>query len=67
MQKPGGLAGLLVLITILIIRDGGKLVCQLFFGGKLLILGLLLGNWRVEGLDNRICGIGQESGWERAG
>jgi hypothetical protein len=53
--KARRVAGLLGLITTLIIRDGGKLVCQLFFVGKLLIVGLLLGNWRVEGLDKRIC------------
>ena len=43
----------MVLLTDLIIRVRGKLVCQLFFVGKLLIVGLLLGNWRVEGLDKR--------------
>ena len=53
MQKPGALGRVcLVLLTDLIIQDGGKLVCQLFFGGKWLMASGLGEILRGEGVDN---------------
>ena len=43
-----------LLPTALIIRVGGKLLCQLFFGGKWLLGWELWGFWRAEGLDTAI-------------
>src|SRR5208283_547143 len=53
MRRPGWLAGSLCLLTTLIIRVGGKLVCQVFFGGKWLVGCGLWGFWRVEGVDRK--------------
>ena len=51
MRKPGALAGLHWIDSYLIIRDWGKLVCQLFFDGKRL-MGWGLGKFlRVGGVD----------------
>jgi hypothetical protein len=43
----------LVLLTALIIRDGGKLLCQVFLSFKLFGWCGLGGNWGVEGLDKK--------------
>src|ERR1035437_7724974 len=47
----------LVLLTDLIIRVGGKLLCQLFFGFKLFSWCLLGGILGFEGLDKGICWV----------
>ena len=53
---PGPLC---LLLTSLIIRVGGKLVCQVFFGGKWLGGWRLVGFWRVEGVDRKTRGRGE--------
>jgi hypothetical protein len=54
MRRPGGWPGLsVVLLTDLIIRVGGKLLCQLFFGFMLFSWCELGGFLGVEGLDRK--------------
>jgi len=53
-----------VFLTDLIIRRGGKLLCQLFFWGKWFSWCWLGGIWGVEGLDKRICW--GYCGWDEA-
>jgi len=54
----------LVLLTDLIIRDGGKLVCQVFLSFKWFGWCGLGGIWSFEGLDTGICwGF---CGWDEA-
>ena len=45
--------GCLILLTDLIIRRGGKLVCQVFSGFKLFGWCWLRGIWGFEGLDKK--------------
>ena len=56
MRRPGGWPGLcVVLLTDLIIRVGGKLVCQLLERFMLFVWCGLGGIWGFEGLDKGIC------------
>src|ERR1035437_9653849 len=56
MRRPGGLGRVcLILLTDLIIRDRGKLLCQLLERFMLFGWYRLGGIWGSEGLDKGIC------------
>ena len=53
-RSPTHAPGFSLISTALIIRVGGKLLCQLFFGFMWFSWCELGGFWRVEGLDTAI-------------
>jgi hypothetical protein len=57
-RSPTHAPGFSLISTALIIRAGGKLLCQLFLSFKWFEWSWLGGFWRVEGLDRKNRGQG---------